>query len=422
MTSGANTSYYRNPMLPFGRRTAGEGGDLRTRGQDQQSAHRRNAPYSIELPGQFNLADFAKVKHLHTAYRILEREGGDAAGIDGLRFEDLSPGEVFGILRATSKSLLRQTYRPQETRLVQIPKGDGRYRQLRLQCLTDRTIAKALQLALKPYWQSQLPRLGQDVWHLFAQMQRVMRERRAYILAIDDIRDCFPSARIEDVLACHREHMTQPDLLWLVERLVRGHEGPDRTTGLDQGSPFSPLAMELLLHHRLDFPLGTRSQGYPLLLRYVDNLTFVCSGEREGREILQRTDSILSGIGLTLKGQDGEPQDIRDPHFNTTVLGFIPQWRNGQLKFGIPESAFEDLGQGLFHTINHPQTAKVANLVVQGWIEAKGPAFTNRAAPEVIDRILHIGREYGYRCFCKKELRRTASNARKRWIEFSQSI
>ncbi|QGJ71776.1 Group II intron, maturase [Planctomycetales bacterium 10988] len=408
MVSGSGTSRLRNARVS------------QRRERREQTSPRRRSPYTVESLDSFELERFAAADNLHVAYQTLEREGGDAPGIDGLRFENLSPGEVFGILRATSKCLLRQTYRPQETRLVQIPKGDGRYRELRLQCLADRTVAKALQLTLKPYWQTRLPRLGQDVWQIFAQMQRVMRERGAYILAIDDIRDCFPSARIEDVLACHREQMTQPDLLWLVERLVRGYEGPDRTTGLDQGSPFSPLAMELLLHHRLDLPLETRSQGYPLPLRYVDNLTFVCSSEREGHETLQTTGSILSGIGLTLKGQDGEPQDIRDPQFNTAVLGFIPQWQNGQLTFGIPESAYEDLGQGLFHTINHPQTAKVANRVVEGWIEAKGPAFTNRAAPEVIDRILHIGREYGYRCFCKKGLRRTASKARKRWIEFSQ--
>ena len=44
--------------------------------------------------------------------------------------------------------------------------------------------------------------------------------------------------------------------------------------------------MEELLHDRLDTVLDTYP-GHPLLLRYVDNLTFVCKTERDGHEILE---------------------------------------------------------------------------------------------------------------------------------------
>jgi hypothetical protein len=303
---------------------------------------------------------------------------------------------------------------------VELKKDDGRTRKLLLQIISDRVVAKALQLALDPYWRSQLPGIGRDVWRTYAEIQRVMRERRAYVLAIDDIRDCFPSASIEDVLAWHRHHISQPDLLWLIEQTIRGHEGSKRTTGLDQGSPYSPVAVELLLHHCLDRRLETVNRGFPLLRRYVDNLTYICSSVHEGDEVLQTSNDILAEHGLNLKGKDGPPQDIRDPSFDKVLLGVIPRWQNGQLTFSIPESGFEDLRDGFFETVNHPRPLRVAKAVAKGWIKAIGPTTLNhRVAQEVVDRVMSIACEYGFREISAKDLYDTAYRARQRWLSLS---
>lgn len=406
MTSGNITSVFRTPRLAAGRR--------RNR--------RQGGYYEVSAPGEFSLKKFAKVKNLHAAYRILERDGGHGAGIDHLTFEDFSRGEVFASLRQVSAAIQDRTYLPYETLPVPIPKGDGRFRELQLHRIMDRTVHKALQLALDGFWRPRLPGIGRSTWHIYARMQRAIRERQAYILAIDDIRNCFPSVQIEDVFNCHIQHITQPDLLWLIDRIIRGHDGPNHTIGLAQGSPYSPIAMELMLHTCFDTLPDAIRRGFPLLLRYVDNLTFVCHSERESQEILLTTADILSRTGLTLKGQADGPQDIRDPDFNTPVLGLIPKWQNGQLNFSIPDSSYEDLEDGLINTMNHPQPTQIARSVIKGWIEAMGPAFASMAAPEITDRILNTTRRCGFREISIRDIRETASSARKRWIRLSQAV
>ena len=339
-----------------------------------------------------------------------------------MTFEDFSPGEVFEALRQVSEAIQNQTYQPYETLSVLAPKGDGRFRELSLQRITDRTVAKSLQLALNTFWRRRLPGIGRDVYRIYAKMQRVMRERNHYVLAIDDIENCFPSARIEDVFNSHRRFIGQPELLWLIDRILRGHDGPQRTIGLDQGSPYSPVGMELLLHTRFDEVINTPRRGYPLLLRYVDNLTFVCNNEREGHEILYRAKAILSELEMNLKGTDGDPQDIRDPKFNTSVLGLIPRWQDGQLKFTIPEASFKNLEQGLIKSMEYPNPTLISRSVVTGWMEAIGPAFTNTTSREIMDQALNITRRCGFREFSLAEIREAASCGRTRWMKLSRSV
>ncbi len=410
MTSGDLTSSLRAPRSSRGGRANSQG-----------SRRRGNDPYSVPSPADFCLERLARVENLHAAFKFLEREGGPGPGIDRLTYEDYSSSEIYDALRWVSKAILDKRYAPYPTRLVRIPKDEYRYRELQLHRITDRTVAKALQLALDSYWRTQLPRLGQGVPQVFAQMQRYMRATKAYVLAIDDVRDCFPSARLDDVMRCHHQRISHPDLLWLIERILRGHDGPDHLTGLDQGSPYSPVAMEALLHDCLDTVLETRYPGYPLLLRYVDNLTFVCKTERDGRQILDAVSDILAYTDLSMKGKDGAPHDIRDPEFNTRVLGLTPQWQDGGLTFRIPESGFENLRQSLHQSMNHPHPSTLIAMVVRGWIDAVGPALTKKAAPEVKDRVMLILRQEGFAGFPEREFCNLASLARKRWIELSET-
>lgn len=371
--------------------------------------------YSVDTPANFRLDRFAAADNLQVAFKQLEQFGGAGAGVDDLTFDDFSRGELKGALRRVSASLRSQAYRPYETLPVFTPKGDGRYRELRLHRLTDRTVAKALQLCLDTYWRSQLPGIGRSTWQLFAELQRLIRERRTYVLAIDDLENCFPSINIADVLEAH-QHITQPDLLWLIATVIRGHKGPGHTTGLDQGSPYSPVATELLLHTRLDVPLGARCPGYPLLLRYVDNLTVICSSEREGHEALRIIREIINPSGLKLKAKDGNPQDLRDQNFDKTVLGLIPRWRNGLLEFTIPESGHRNLKEGLIKAMEHPHPTRTARMVLKGWVMAMGPVLTNKATPEVLSCVLQTARECGFREFSLGELRKTARLAYDQWI------
>lgn len=381
-------------------------------------SRRGKQPYSINSPQQFELDKFARPEQLHSVFRILEAEGGHGPGEDNLSYQDFSPSDIYAALRAVSKAIRQGSYRPYPTREVSISKASGGLRWLKLLRIIDRVVAKALQIPLDRYWRSQLPGIGGDSWSIWADMDRVMRERRSYVLATDDIESCFPSTPLDEVIRYQRQHISQPDLIRLVETVIRGHDGPEHTIGLDQGSPYSPIAMELLLHNLLDARLEAEFQGFPLLLRYVDNLTFVCSSVYEGDRVLQVAEEILADQGFSLKRKERPPMDIRDSMFNRKVLGLIPRWQNGQLTFSIPDSVYDDLKVRLSESLLSPTPAKTAKRTIEGRIRSLGPALVKRVIPAVVDRMISTARDCGFTELQRRDLMKTAHDARHQWLTF----
>ena len=77
--------------------------------------------------------------------RVLKRSRGKAAGVDGVsvpRFQR-SRDKLLEELRLELK---RGTYRPQPLRRVEIPKANGKMRQLGIPCLRDKIVQEAITL------------------------------------------------------------------------------------------------------------------------------------------------------------------------------------------------------------------------------------------------------------------------------------
>jgi len=90
-------------------------------------------------------------ENLYDCFEELKRSGGQAAGVDGITYSDLSPGEVSRFVGQLSKCIRGGKYRPHDTRSVPIPKGPGKgYRTLKIKIIFDRVVAKTLQKALSP--------------------------------------------------------------------------------------------------------------------------------------------------------------------------------------------------------------------------------------------------------------------------------
>jgi len=96
-----------------------------------------------------------KRETLQEAY-LLARANDGAPGIDGVTFAAVEAGGVEEFLEQLRKELVERTYRPQRARKVEIPKGDGKMRQLSIPSIRDRVVQGAL---------TQLPR---TVWYRLA--------------------------------------------------------------------------------------------------------------------------------------------------------------------------------------------------------------------------------------------------------------
>lgn len=388
--------------------------DLATPGNGR-SRHRGIPYYRVTDPGGFNLARFASPDNLKLAWLDLKENGGQAAGSDDLNFRHYSPGGMFSVLRAVEHALVNQTYRPHPVKIYPIAKGDGRFRDLSIQCIPDRVVAKAFQKCFDKYYRRILPGIGRSVTDLFVDLQQIIRRHNTYFLQIDDIQDCFPSAPLDRIVECQNRHFQPGKLRWLAEQIVRGHEGFGKQTGIGQGSPYSPVAMEALLHHHFDTELDARYQGNLPRLRYADNLTFPVQSERQGQEILELAENILTDLGFRLKRKDG-CIDLRDPNHNTTLLGLVPRWQNGKLTLSVPTSAYEGLKDHLLEATISDYPDRSAQLVVDGWLRASGPALTNAVNSDVINNIMSITRNLGFTGINRKELMRIAKGAYREWL------
>ena len=87
------------------------------------------------------------------AYRLARAARG-AAGVDGVRFEDIEAGGVEPWLTALGKELREQTYRPAPVRRVMIPKPGGGERPLGIPTIRDRVVQTAVKLVLEPIFEA----------------------------------------------------------------------------------------------------------------------------------------------------------------------------------------------------------------------------------------------------------------------------
>jgi hypothetical protein len=382
---------------------------------DRSGSAPRFSGYVLTDPNSFDLNRIAEPENLIKVFNYLKCYGGRGAGIDGLTYDQLTGTEIHQAARVVAEVVASKTYTPRCPRKVTISKENGKSRELLLQCLLDRVVSKALQLALGDYWAQYLPGTRCSVWDVWRGIERGIRDTGHTVLAIDDVANCFPTAPIEPIMDLHRNHFENADLLWLIEVILRTRDGYSIITGLEQGMPYSPPAMELLLHHCL----GHHAQGDLLgqLHRYVDNLTYLVACPDQGSAILRRAQDRLRTYNMRLKQEDGPPVNLR--HESADVLGLCLSWESGRLEFSIPAKAYDKLGEGLrkAHDTDHPQT--IARSVVNGWLRACGPALGSKDRRGILRKIEGLSCNSGFRWQrgTWNDLKRTAEASRHRWIE-----
>ena len=417
--SGSITSPFAHPRMQAGYR----GGRPRpSQGLprhrcSRRTRRRRLSGYCCKHPSQFAIEEFAGFKHLLAAWNELKRKGGDGAGEDGLTFTDFSDIERNEAIRVVGKSIMNRTYTPQPLRTALVPKDIvlGTKRELLLQAILDRVVAKAMLMSLDGSIRETLPNYGRDVWCTYAQIANYVRRHGRYWLAIDDVKNCYPTVPTTPALeAFCRDFYHEDDLVWLIIQIIRGHDGCDKVDGVDQGSPLAPPVVEAFLYRYLDTVLGAQFQGNPLRFRYYDNLPILANSESEGQRLMQVTGETLEPHRMSLKGEDVSG-DLRDRQYNGVLLGFTPHWMDGQIKFTIPESAYEDLIAG-FRKAIEAGSLLTAEYVAHGWIQAHGPALTNTVLPTVVERVTVSARQHGFRLSFRRQLTDTGRQARQRWL------
>jgi hypothetical protein len=380
---------------------------------------RRRASGSLCTDDRFQLKNLFSRDELFQTARFMQENAGPGAGPDGIRPRDLTPGELGKMAGALAELIETDNYWLQSRLSIAIPKPAGGTRTLRIPTFADRVVARRLKDALERLIEPLFvetsfgfrPRSG--VWHMLARFNVLADRYDRFVFAVADVKRAFDSVVIEDILIAFAELFEQTeirecsdpsraDLLCLIVNVLRGGE-LGRNVGIDSGCPFSPFALNVLLHSKHDL-LFMGQTNKPFWVRhceggrYADNLIYAARNVTEGRRVLDNLCQHFLRQDLPLK-DDAQVYDLRSGA-KAPMLGFLACCQDGRLHYELPDTAVDWVSEHLDETHDKPDPAAAAYAAVAGTLAWIGPALENgRSLLPQITRSLH---HHGYRDVCSR--------------------
>lgn len=240
--------------------------------------------------------------NLNKAYLQVKRNKG-AAGIDGMDCDRLldylkEHGEQL------TESIRQRTYRPNPVRRVEIPKDNGKKRQLGIPTVVDRMVQQAIAQVLTPIYERQFSEGSYGFRpHRGGKMALVKATEiisQGYHYAVDiDLERFFDTVNHAKLIEILQRTINDDAVISLIHKylnsgvMIRGKYEETRE-GTPQGGPLSPLLANILLNE-LDKELERR--GHPFV-RYADDGLIFCKSRRAAERVKE---SITKFIESTLK-------------------------------------------------------------------------------------------------------------------------
>lgn len=228
--------------------------------------------------------------NMNLAFKKVKANKG-AGGIDKMGVDELLP-----YLRENQKQLIQSIkdgkYRPNPVRRVEIPKDNGKMRNLGIPTVVDRVIQQAISQVLTPIFEKQ-----------FSENSYGFRPKRS---AHDAMKKCTENADegfiyvVDMDLEKYFDTVNQSKLIEILSRTIRDgrvislihkylkagvvvkHTFKETGVGVPQGGPLSPLLSNVMLNE-LDHELERRGHRF---VRYADDLVIFCKSKRSASRTL----------------------------------------------------------------------------------------------------------------------------------------
>ena len=318
----------------------------------------RKAAYraALELrsgnPGQESQEFFEQVfEHvtdfpmLRAAWEHNESGGSLAKGVDGRGYDSYSRQEKSNTLRDLSGALRDGTWRPGKLRRIQIDKPGGRgKRPIDIPTVKDRVVETALNLALTPILDPAMHessvgfRPGKSIQEGLARAIWYAENQGLTTMVALDLRKAFsrvPRNRLCDVV---NQMLPCRDLVNVIHKIIRRPlppgDGLRRKLGLAQGSPLSPILLNLYLTKHLDVPWATEHPGTPLV-RYADDLLLLGKTPGQARFAVARLRQRLEPHGMLFRDDSPVPVDLQAGG-QVEYLGYRLGMVDGRVQVDIP--------------------------------------------------------------------------------------
>lgn len=367
-----------------------------------------------------------------------ELDGKKAIGIDGVTKEAYGK-RLEDNLQDLLVRIRKHAYKPQASRLVEIPKEDGSTRPLAISCYEDKIVQLAVSKILTAIFEPQfLPcsygyREGVNGHEALRALMKYSNQFPQGATLEIDLRKYFnsiPHDKLQGILA---EKISDKRFLKLIEKLIRAPvisngKAELNRLGCPQGSIISPILSNIYLHHVVDrwfFEISkSHLQGKAEMVRFADDMVFIFQKSEDAEKFFKVLPKRLDKYGLKLhedkssllksgrkEAADAEKRGERLSTYK--FLGFLCYWgksRNGRWRLKYKSRAdrltskLNGLRDYLRKSLNQDTKTTIQRIkrVVVGWVNYHAISDNQRRVSSFIllsERILFrwINRKGGQR-------------------------
>ena len=301
-----------------------------------------------------------------------------STGLDGLKVEELA-WYIDQNINDIIDKVYKRKYKPTPVRRVEIPKENGKKRQLGIPTVMDRVIQQAIVQCLAPIYESQFSnnsygfRIGRSCEQAIIKTLELFNDGYDWIVDIDLERffDTVNHDRLTNIIS---RTIKDGNLISLIRAfldsgvMING-KYEDTPVGTSQGGNLSPLLSNIMLNE-LDKELEARGLNF---VRYADDCLILVGSKKAAERVMQSIVKFIENkLGLKVnaeKSRIARPQDVKYLGFGFYYDKDAERWYPRD-----HEKSIEKLKRKLKQLTNRSWSVSLdlriekINQVVRGWV------------------------------------------------------
>ena len=334
-------------------------------------------------------------ENLNKAYKHVKANKG-APGVDGVTVD-----EAYENITQNKEKWLHQirkrTYKPQPVRRVQIPKENGKMRNLGIPTVFDRIIQQSIVQVLSPIFEEQFSktsygfRPGRCCENAIVKALEYLNDGYEWIVDID-LERFFDTVDQDRLINIIMKTIKDGDVVSLIRKYLSAgvmDKGITKATekGTPQGGNLSPLLSNIMLNE-LDKELEKRELRF---VRYADDCIILVKSEKAANRVLESiTKFIEKKLGLKV---NVEKSKVTRPT-QTKYLGFS-FWKDAKGKWKPKPhlKSYQKIKRKLKQltcrrkSISLDERIKQINYTVRGWVNYFRIANMKKAIQEIDEHL-----------------------------------